>query len=131
MNHFELGFLDHVAIKVQDVSVSIEWYEKVLGLKRGDYPEWKNYPVMMLAGKNGIALFPAKQSDHEGNPAPKIRIDHFAFNVSNEDFEKAKLYFGSIGQAFEFQDHFYFHSIYLKDPDGHTVELTTQREDKR
>ena len=29
------------------------------------------------------------------------------------------------GQQFEFQDHFYFHSIYTKDPDGHTVELTT------
>ena len=124
MKNFEIEFLDHVAIKVKDLNTSTEWYERVLGLRKLSLPEWKDYPVMMLAGKTGIAIFPAKENEQDGQ-SPKIRIDHFAFNVSNTDFEKARQYFNSIGEVYEFQDHFYFHSIYLKDPDGHKVELTT------
>jgi catechol 2,3-dioxygenase-like lactoylglutathione lyase family enzyme len=126
MMDFRINFLDHVAIKVRDIDISVNWYEKVLGLKKCFLPEWKNYPVFMLAEKSGIAIFPANTNDVESNNEIKqIRIDHFAFNVSNTDFEKAKLHYKNIGQEFKFQDHFYSHSIYTKDPDGHTVELTT------
>jgi catechol 2,3-dioxygenase-like lactoylglutathione lyase family enzyme len=126
MKEFNINFLDHVAIRVKDIDISVEWYEKVIGLKKCLLPEWKNYPVLMLAGKSGIAIFPANMSDPSLNKHSRnIKIDHFAFNVSNEDFEKAKRHYEKIEQEFEFQDHFYFHSIYTKDPDGHTVELTT------
>ena len=125
MNSFSIKFLDHVAIKVRDIDISTAWYEKVLGLKKYPLPEWKNYPVLMLAGKTGIAIFPAKDADTDIDGVKKIRIDHFAFNVSNSDFEKAQQHYKNIGQEYQFQDHFYFHSIYTKDPDGHTVELTT------
>ncbi len=107
------------------MDISATWYERVLGLKRCDLPEWKNYPVMMLAGRSGVALFPAKPNEDNGTEKKQIRIDHFAFNVTSENFEAAKQHFENIGQAYEFQDHFYFHSIYTKDPDEHTVELTT------
>lgn len=120
MQPFHINFLDHVAIKVKDMEASANWYEKVLGLKRCSLPEWGSYPVFMLAGKAGVAIFPAKANDETKN-----KVDHFAFNVSKDDFEKAKFHYKSIGQEFQFQDHFYFHSIYTKDPDGHTVELTT------
>ena len=53
------------------------------------------------------------------------KIDHFAFNVTNENFEKAKKKYTELNLVFTIQDHHYFHSIYTKDPDGHTVELTT------
>ena len=125
MSSFNIKFLDHVAIKVRDIDNSIAWYERVLGLKKSALPEWKNYPVLMLAGKTGIAIFPAKATDADIKDVKKIRIDHFAFNVTNADFEKAQQHYKNIGQEYEFQDHFYFHSIYTKDPDGHTVELTT------
>ncbi|MFN2458591.1 MAG: VOC family protein [Chitinophagaceae bacterium] len=126
MQPFLINFLDHVAIRVKDVEASAQWYQKVLGLKRYDVPEWKNIPVFMLAGKTGVAIFPARVNEPELHRSSKdIRIDHFAFNVSNEDFKKAKHHYESIGQEFEFQDHIHFHSIYTKDPDGHTVELTT------
>jgi catechol-2,3-dioxygenase len=126
MKKFNLTFLDHVAIRVKDIEFSAQWYEKVLGLKRMDVPEWENFPVFMICGKAGVAIFPANTNHPEIDKLSKnTKIDHFAFNVSNEDLEKAKEHFQKIGQEFEFQDHFYFHSIYTKDPDGHTVELTT------
>ena len=123
---FKIDFLDHVAIRVRDMEVSATWYEKVLGLKRYQLPAWGDYPIFMLAGTSGIALFPANTEDPEVDQTSRnVKIDHFAFNVGREAFELAQLHYESLGLEFQFQDHHYFHSIYTKDPDGHTVELTT------
>lgn len=126
MKTFEVSFLDHVAIRVKDVELSARWYEKVLGLKRLRIPEWENRPVFMSCGKSGVAIFPANLADPEIDKQSKnAGVSHFAFNISNADFGKAQKHFESLMIEFDFQDHYYFHSIYTKDPDGHTVELTT------
>ena len=125
-NTFEIYFLDHVAIRVKDLEVSASWYQKILGLKKYQLPEWGDFPIFMLSGKSGVALFPAKLEDPKLQLSSKnVKIDHFAFNVTQENFEKVKQRYTVLNLDFEFQDHHYFHSIYTKDPDGHTVELTT------
>ncbi|WP_223549338.1 VOC family protein [Aestuariivivens sp. NBU2969] len=125
-DNIEIGFLDHVAIRVRDLSVSAEWYQRVLGLKKYQLPEWGAYPIFLLSGKSGIALFPAKLDDPKLDAFSKnIKIDHFAFHVTKENFEKAKERYAQLNMDFNIQDHYFFHSIYTKDPDGHTVELTT------
>ncbi|MEJ2585210.1 MAG: VOC family protein [Robiginitalea sp.] len=124
--NFKIDFLDHVAIRVQDMEASANWYEEVLGLKRYQLPQWGDYPIFMLAGTSGVALFPARMQDPQVDPASRnVKIDHFAFHVGREAFMQAQRHFESLEQEFQFQDHHYFHSIYTKDPDGHTVELTT------
>ncbi|WP_020533493.1 VOC family protein [Flexithrix dorotheae] len=126
MKKFEIEFLDHVAIRVKDVEASAKWYEKVLGLKKYQLPEWGDFPIFMLANKSGVALFPANLNDEKADPFSRnIKIDHFAFNVTLQNFEQAKKRYKELGLNFNVQDHHYFHSIYTKDPDGHTVELTT------
>jgi len=126
MPKFTINFLDHVAIRAKDQQRSVDWYETVLGLKRRDFPEWKNHPVFVGDGNFGVAIFPANISDSEIDKSSRnARIDHFAFNVSNEDFEKAKQHYADLGIEFKIGDHFYTHSIYTKDPDGNVVELTT------
>ncbi|WP_338794096.1 VOC family protein [Bernardetia sp. MNP-M8] len=123
---FEIDFLDHVAIRVKDIEASIKWYEKVLGLKKYQLKEWGGFPVFMLANKSGIALFPANTKDSLLDSESKnVKIDHFAFNVNTENFEKAKVRYQNLGLDFTIEDHHYFHSIYTQDIDGHTVELTT------
>ncbi len=122
----EINFLDHVAIRVIDLDVSAAWYEKVLGLKRYQLAKWGDYPIFMLSNKSGIALFPADENDKQIDLMSKnVSIDHFAFNVNKKNFEKAKKRYAALNLEFNIQDHHYFHSIYTKDPDGHTVELTT------
>ena len=122
----EIEFLDHVAIRVADLEASAKQYQKVLGLKRYQLPEWGDFPIFLLSGKTGIALFPANTRDTKLEPTSRnVKIDHFAFNVTNENFEKAKKRYVELNLAFDIQDHHYFDSIYTKDPDGLTVELTT------
>lgn len=126
MQHpFELSYLDHVAIRVKDMAASVRWYERVLGMKKYQLEAWGPFPIFMLSGKSGVAIFPARQADPEIPVSKNVKIDHFAFNVSNVHFENAQAHFNANTIPFEFQDHIYFHSVYLKDPDGHTVELTT------
>ena len=128
----EIEFLDHVAIRVVDMEASAIWYDKVLGLKRYQLPEWGDFPIFLLSGKSGIALFPANTTDTKLEPTSKnVKIDHFAFNVTSENFEKAKKRYTELNLEFNIQDHHYFDSIYTKDLDGHTVELTTIKVNER
>ncbi len=122
----QIDFLDHVAIRVKDLEVSVQWYHKVLGLKKYQLPEWGESPIFMLAGKSGIALFPANMNDPKLDLSSRnVKIDHFAFNVNRENFNRAKQRYEELDLEFSLQDHHYFDSIYTRDPDGHTVELTT------
>jgi len=124
--------LDHVAIRVKDLEVSANWYKDILGLKKYKLKEWGEFPIFMLSNQSGVALFPANLKDDYLNPISKnIKIDHFAFNVNKENFEKAILKYKKLGLTFQVQDHFYFDSIYTKDPDGHIVELTTIKVDEK
>lgn len=123
---FTLEFLDHVALRVRDIEESASWYEQVLGLKRYQLPEWGDYPIFMLYGKSGIALFPVKDPNAAKTPdVSGICIDHFAFQVTRGNYDKALEHFKELGVGFEEQNHHYFLSVYLRDPDGHVVELTT------
>ncbi|MGB5555180.1 MAG: VOC family protein, partial [Flavobacteriaceae bacterium] len=113
MSHFEITSLDHVAIRVNDIEASVKWYAEVLGLKRYQLTEWGDFPIFMLAGKTGVALFPAQAKDPKLDLTSKnVKIDHFAFNVTTENFDKAQIRYKELGLNYSFQDHFYFHSIY-------------------
>ncbi|MCR9289634.1 VOC family protein [Saprospiraceae bacterium] len=124
---FQLQYLDHIAIRVRDVEKSALWYEEVLGLKRVKPREWGAFPIMMLAGKTGIALFPAKTNNPKILPEGDWLVPfHFAFQVSNQEFEKVKQHFEKKNIAIEFQDLIHFHSIFISDPDNYKIEITTQ-----
>ena len=131
MKDFEIQFLDHVAIRVKNLEESARWYVRVLGLKRLQPPEWGEFPILLLSGETGIALFPANTNDPPLDSSSKnVKIDHFAFNVTRENLGNAKKHYEELGIEYEFQDHIYYHSIYTRDPDGHQVELTSIIVDK-
>ena len=123
---FKINFLDHVAIRVVDMEVSAKWYEDVLGLKKYKLERWDPYPIFMMSGKAGVALFPADEEDSILDPKTRnVKIDHFAFNVDGEDFKLARKKLESMNIPYVHKNHYYFESIYMDDPDGHCVELTT------
>lgn len=125
MAPFQIEFLDHVAIRCMDPDRTAAWYEEVLGLTRYKMPEWGPYPIFLLAGKTGLAIFPADSRSPGTLSDRSVRIDHFAFQVDAQNYDIAKDHLNSLAVSTTEQDHHYFHSLYFEDPDGHTVELTT------
>lgn len=119
-----INHLDHVAIRVKDLDFSAQWYSRVLGLKHYNPEAWNGVPRFLLSGTSGIALFPIKKESHNTETNKAMVVDHFAFNTTAEGLQRAMHFFNSEGIPYQFQDHTYFHSVYIKDPDNHTVELT-------
>ncbi|MEP7072111.1 MAG: VOC family protein [Verrucomicrobiota bacterium] len=120
----KLAGLDHVALSVRDVERSAAWYAEVFGF-RNLYPgKWNGIPVFMGNEQMAIALFPTRDAGTQ-EPGRRRGILDFAFRTSGEELRKAQSELTDRGIAFAFQDHEISHSIYLRDPDGHEVEITS------
>src|SRR5260370_9819138 len=123
---FAVKRLDHVALAVRDVQKSIAWYRDVFGLERRHAEAWGDYPVFMCAGDTALALFEAKGPVSEAPDSGSAAImRHVAFQVDRVNFVKAQEALQPPGIAFVFEDHSISQSIYLRDPDGYELELTT------
>ena len=126
MTRFNNEGLDHVAIAVSDIDRSQRFYTEVLGLER-THEDW-DVPVVLSASGSGLALFPKEMhpsSVPDDAEAPAIRILHIAFRLDREGFDVARESLERDGVAASFSDHGLSHSVYLRDPDGHQIELTT------
>ena len=127
---FELQGLDHVALRVGDLAASAAWYERVLGLERVRQDVHREWPVILVTpggSRSGVALFPIRPAEGRAEAADRggATVDHFAFRVDADNFERARRHLHDLGIHFEFQDHSDSHSIYFADPDGHRVEIET------
>lgn len=123
---FRIEGIDHVALTVRDIARSIAWYQEVFGLERRFADVWGEFPAVLAAGTTALALFPAPVP--EPGPPPGrdvISIRHIAFRVDRAAFEQARDELQARGLAPRFEDHAASHSLYITDPDGHQLEITT------
>ena len=124
MTTFRLDRLDHVSLNVSDRAASIAWYRDVLGLEQRNEPRQDDWPVFMGEFGRCIALFqaevvsPARDKESSG-------LRHVAFMVGKDDLERAREHLMASGVEFRFEDHGNALSVYVPDPDGNVVELTT------
>lgn len=124
MAGFQVQHIDHVAITVRDIPASVAWYQETLGLEHRPVADWGDYPQMVCAGETCVALFPVESGGDEG-ARPAITMTHFAFRLNRENFARAEGRLEERGIEFRFADHGVAHSLYISDPDGHAIELTT------
>jgi catechol 2,3-dioxygenase-like lactoylglutathione lyase family enzyme len=125
MAPFTLQRLDHVSLNVADRPRSIAWYRDVLGLEQTREPRADDSPVFMGDPGACVALFQATREGGGGPHGEAVGLRHFALLLSAADLERAREHLEAHGAGARFEDHGNAHSLYLRDPDGHTVELTT------
>lgn len=121
-----LQHIDHIAITVSDLARSLAWYRDVLGLERRFEDEWGDVPAMLCAGETCVALFPSDGTDPQPVAVREtVSMRHFAFRVDRANFEAAQAGFRKPGVEFDSADHGIAQSVYISDPDGHRIEITT------
>jgi glyoxylase I family protein len=113
--------LDHVSLNVSDRSRSIGWYRDVLGLEQRKEPTEDAEPAFMGEFGACVALFQAENRSPERLPE-SVGLRHVAFTV--DSLEQVQERLREHGVDFRFEDHGNAHSVYFRDPDGHTIELT-------
>jgi catechol 2,3-dioxygenase-like lactoylglutathione lyase family enzyme len=118
----ELEALDHVGLVVSDMARSVRWYQEVLGLRRAHEEAWGDFPAVLEANGSGVALFP----NQDRTPIPgDDPMRHVGFRTSRAGLEAAKAELRARGIAFSEGDYGVAWSVYLPDPDGYQVEITT------
>ena len=123
--------LDHVVLRVRDTSASLSFYRDVLGCRVEREVESLGL-VQLRAGRSLIDLVDAAgELGRRGGraPGPEGRnLDHFALRIETFDEERLRAWLAEHGiDAGETRDRFGAEgsgpSLYVRDPDGNTVEL--------
>ena len=112
-------------MNVSDRSRSIAWYRDVLGLELRNEPRADDWPAFMGEFGRCIGLFQAQDDEATERGTEGVGFRHLAFMVGKDDLGRAQAHFAELGVDSRFEDHGNAHSVYLRDPDGHTIELTT------
>jgi catechol-2,3-dioxygenase len=84
------------------------------------------HPLVLCAGRS------ASPCSARGGAAPRPAHpadpnEHFALALGRANFEQARIDLDRLGIAYDVWDHGICDSLYLEDPEGHQIELTTYR----
>ncbi|HSA52130.1 MAG TPA: VOC family protein [Yinghuangia sp.] len=118
--------LNHTIIHARDKRESAEFLAGILGLEVG--PEWG--PFLPVATANGVTL------DFASIPAESITMQHYAFLVSDDEFDAALARIRQAGVEFyadprmrrpgEINREHGGRGLYFLDPAGHGMEILTR-----
>ncbi len=119
--------LDHIVLEVADVERSLAWYHEKLGMPLVRVEQWRQggvpFPSVRIDSTTIIDFFAA----HTDQPADGV-LDHLCVVYEGPDLQALAddpgfdVLRGPV-RVFGAQGH--GHSVYVRDPDGVTVELRT------
>ena len=113
------GF-DHVVVNSTDIERSLVWYCEELGLEAVRADDWRRgealFPSVRVNSNTIIDLFPAERTGEN--------INHYCLVIEPTDLDALAARFPDARRADGlFGAQGYASSLYVKDPDGNTIEL--------
>jgi catechol 2,3-dioxygenase-like lactoylglutathione lyase family enzyme len=123
----QLERIDHVALNVTDLDVSLGWYEKVFGFTI--VHKWTTTWMIGL-GPIRLGLFSRPKAKPVDDLDQAIAFTHVAFLTDEAGFQAAQEKFRSLEIPFDpVEDTTIAYSVFVNDPDGHQIEVTTYYKD--
>lgn len=127
---FQAGSIDHVELIVPDRYEAADWYRDALGLEIvEEFEHWADrsgYPLMISSdsGDTMLALFKGTPSDGNGG------FQRVAFKMTGENFLQFRDRLEEIPNIDQAEhrnvaDFDSAYSVFLSDPYGHSLEVTT------
>jgi glyoxylase I family protein len=126
--------IHHITIIVADLQRAVAFYRDLLGLRivkqtlNQDDPNARHFFFGDAEGKPGTVITCFEYPQMDEGTVGRGSTHHFALLVeTEEELEGWRGYLGSRGvPCTEVLDRVYFKSLYLRDPDGHIIELATR-----
>jgi len=116
--------IDHIVLRVADVERSVSWYHRHLGLEAERLEEWRAGDVSFVSLRvDAATLVDLLQVDPEG-----VNVDHVAYVTDQRGFDEFVAAHQSLiemGPAELFGARGTGAGAYVRDPDGHRVEVRT------
>lgn len=116
--------LDHVVFRVSDMERSVAWYRDLLGLEVVRLDEWRDGTAPFVS----VRVTADTIIDLQLGPIDGTNVDHVALVVDDVDLAElaASGRFGEVAPPRRlFGARGVGRGIYVRDPDGHGIELRT------
>ena len=122
MLHIEA--MDHIVLLVEDVERSVAWYRDMLGLEPLRFDEWKDgkVPFPSVRVNDGTIIDILARGDRP----PGENVDHVCLAASPTDLQQivdSGAFDVVAGPVPRWGARGMATSVYVKDPDGNTIEL--------
>ena len=121
--------LGEIALRVKDLDSMQQFYEEVVGLElMRKFPHAVFFKIAEGYGGHTqvLALFDRTQeTGYRGVESEKSTVDHFAFTIPLTEFDGEKRRLEQLGLNVRTAKHAWVHwrSLYVRDPEGNSVEL--------
>ena len=117
--------LDHINMRVKDLSESIEFYRRNFGFEiKEDHQDDPDEP-WAIVGLSGVAYLCMYEHPEVERPVNALTINHFGMAL--KDFDSALEGLRANGVEVLYDGHVNWprsRSIYIRDPSGHEIELS-------
>lgn len=121
--HIDVQGIDHINISVRDLERSLRFYRDLFGFEIvKDGRERKNRPYIILS--NGGRAFLALHENAATREPEQPFINHWGFATGDLDEVRRKLRDAGVGvEGDRMHEWEHSRSLYIRDPDGHEIEL--------
>ena len=73
--------LDHINIRTTNLQRLVDWYTDILGMRRGDRPNFSSQGAWMYIGQEAMVHIVAVDGAEGVGSEEKLKLEHFAFSA--------------------------------------------------
>lgn len=119
----QIGALDHVNVRTTQLQAMVDWYERVLGMRSGDRPDFPFPGAWMYAGDHAAVHLVGIDGPPATGAETPLKLEHFAFSASGQATFEARL--KELDETYRISrvPGFGITQINVWDPDGNHIHI--------
>ncbi len=119
----QIGKLDHVNLRTNQLDKMIDWYTNILGMRSGPRPDFQFPGAWMYGGDDASVHLVAVDGDPGQGSENPLKLEHFAMQATGRKSFEARL--NEAGEKFEILEipDFGITQYNVWDPDGNHIHI--------
>jgi catechol 2,3-dioxygenase-like lactoylglutathione lyase family enzyme len=119
----QIDRLDHVNVRTVQLDVMIDWYTSVLGMRKGERPDFPFPGAWIYAGETAVVHLVQIDGPPAVGAESNLKLEHFAFSASGLNEFEAKLQ--ARGEHYRRSDLPQMNLVQINvwDPDGNHIHI--------